>query len=392
MSVMRLTVLFFLVLISYLFIDFPGIKIILYAGFVLIAVNLVYTKITQANFDIARKSDTLVIFTGINDICELTVSNSSILPIHALLINDYSDLNVSSRQSQTFLMHVPAGGKRNFDYTLYGRKRGLYKIGPTRVMFGDLIGLYSFSFEMNTERDVIVLPRIYKIPEMSYRSLQPQGVIRNTVPIFEDPSIITGAREYEHGDDVKKINWKISARHNKIFINTYQHSISSNSVIILNLFDNDYDFREKDFYIDRAVEVCASIANELYQIKQSFGLISNCRHKSSESVLVHQPGKSENHLIDVLTDLALIAPSRTLPLKNVFEHLKGLRWGLSVYIITTRLDNESLLGLIDLKTRGHSITLINVGPEIRKELSLWNIGFQSFYAEGESEMINIFRI
>jgi uncharacterized protein (DUF58 family) len=392
MSVSRGVLLFLFILTDFLFIDFPGAKIMLYAGFILILLNFIYTRIVVANFNITRKSDNLIIFTGIKDTCILSALNASILPVHAILINDYSDLNISSRQSHAFIVSISPHASRDFDYILYGRKRGSYRIGPTRAVFGDLLGLYSFSFEIDTVRDVIVLPRIYKIPQMSYKSLQPQGVIRNRVPIFEDPSIVTGAREYEHGDDIKKINWKISARHDKIFINTYQHSISSNSLIILNLFNNDFSFREREYYVDRAVELCASLANELYMIKQSFGLTSNCLYKGLETVLMRPLGKSEDHLITILTDLALAELSMKLPLKNVFDYLKNLRWGLSLYLITTGLDSESLMELINLKVRGHSITLLNTGPEIKKDMSLWNIGFQSFYAEGETDMINLIRI
>jgi uncharacterized protein (DUF58 family) len=283
-------------------------------------------------------------------------------------------------------------GKRNFEYTLYGRKRGAYDVGPTKVEFRDLIGLCSFGLETDTSRKVIVLPRIYKITGMSYESLQPQGVIRNPVPIFEDPSIITGAREYEHGDDIKKINWKITARHAKIFINTYQHSISSNSFILLNLFEGDFDFRERDVFVDRAVELCASLAGELYSIRQSFGLASNCMHKGLEKILIRSPEKSESHLVSLLTDLALVGVSRGLKFRNILDHLKNLRWGLSIYIITAGLDSETLLGLINLRRRGHSITVFNTGPKINRDLSLRHIGFQSFYAQMETDMINLIRI
>ncbi len=392
MTAGRAVILIILISANFLFIDYPGVKIILYGSIILILLNYIYSRIVRANIVIERKSENSVIFTGINDESLLSAYNRSFLPYHALLIIDYTDLQVSAMQSHTFLTSIKGGGREDFDYTLYGRKRGRYIIGPTKISFRDLIGLFSFSVEIDTTREVIVLPRIYKIPQLIFKSLQPQGIIKNRVPIYEDPSIITGVREYEHGDDVKKINWKISARHNKFYINTYQHSISSNSLVLLNLFEQDFNFREKDYYVGKLIETCASLFNELYEMKQSFGLVVNCSKNGIETVLATPEGKSENHLISLLTDLAVIDSSRTIPLKSVFEKLKNIRWGLSVYLITTKLDQESLGRLMDLQKRGHSINIINAGPEIRHELSLWNIGFQSFYAEGQADLINLYRL
>jgi uncharacterized protein (DUF58 family) len=388
----RALILFLLVSANFILIDYPGAKIILYGSIILVLLNYLYTLTARANIGVERRSLNPVIFAGINDESLVSVINGSILPYHALLVTDYADLQVSARQSHYFLSSFGGGERKDFDYVLYGRKRGKYKIGPTKLVFGDLIGMFSFSRELDTVREIIVLPRIYKIARLSYKSLQPQGVIRNRVPIFEDPSIITGAREYEHGDDTKKINWKISAKHNKFYINTYQHSISSNSLVLLNLFDQDFDFREKDFYVGQLIEICASLLNEFYRLKQTFAVASNCSKNGSDTVLLTPAGKSENHFVSLLTELAVIDSSRSIPLKSVFDSLKNISWGLSIYLITTRLDRLSLGKLMDLRKRGHQVNIINGGAEIRHELSLWDIGFQSFYAEVLSGLINLYRL
>ncbi len=392
MTKARAAFFFILLMVNFLFIDFPGAKIITYGGIILILINFIYTKIIQGNFEVERESENYTIFSGISEISRLFIANKSFLPVHAILVNDYADLDISPQQSHSFIALIPAKKKNTFEYNIYGRKRGRYKIGPTIVKFNDILGMFSFNFEIDTHKEVIVFPRIYKIPYMSYKSLQPQGVIKNKVPIFEDPSLITGLREYVVGDDVKKINWKISAKHGKYLVNTYQHSISSASIIILNLFDEEYNFREKDFYVEQAIELCASLSNELFLIKQEFGLVANCNKDNNDTVLISAIGKSENHFKNLLMDMALIETNKTIRVRDVFDKLKYVRWGLSIFLITTRLDEETLNQLIHFQKRGHTITIINTGPEIRKDLSLWNIGFQSFYAEHEANMINLLRL
>jgi hypothetical protein len=52
----------------------------------------------------------------------------------------------------------------------------------------------------------------------------------------------------------------------------------------------------------------------------------------------------------------------------------------------------SLFRLINYNSTGHSVTIINIGPEIKKELSLWHIGFQSFYSEMAENVISLNKI
>lgn len=392
MSVSRFVFLFFLIIACYLFIDFPAAKMILHGFFSLILLPFFYTKIIRKSLKIERISKDYRSFSGISEDIILLVKNPSFLPIHALQIEDYADLSISPSQGCASLIFVPNNKEVRFDYSVMGRKRGKFKIGPTRIKFNDFLGLFSFRYEENTERELIVFPNIYKVSEISYKSVQPLGVIKNKVPIFEDPSTITGLREYQEGDEIKRINWKISAKHNKFMITTLQHSISSSSLILVNLFDGEFDFRQKDYYTEQAIEICSSLLNELFLMKQSMGVVINCRKGKKDMVLFSPVSRGENHYINLLTDLALIESTSQISFGSVFEEIKTIQWGISLFVITARLDEISLNKLIGLQQAGHTVTIINHGPEIRKDLSLWNIGFQSFYADVSDNVISIIRL
>jgi len=392
MGFSRFFFLFLLIITSYLFIDFPAAKMILHGFSVLILFSFFYTRIIKKGLKVERVSKDYRTFSGINEEILLLVKNNSFLPIHALQIEDYADLSISTSQGCSSLIFVPPDKEERFDYNVMGRKRGRFKIGPTRIKFNDFLGLFSFHYEENTERELIVFPNICRISNISYKSIQPLGAIKNRVPIFEDPSTITGLREYQEGDEIKRINWKISAKHSKFMITTLQHSISSSSLILVNLFDGEFDFRLKDYYTEQAIEICASLLSELFFMKQRMGVGINCRKNRKDMVFLSQIERGENHYINLLTELALIESTPQIPFRGVFEELRTIQWGVSLFIITARLDEVSLDKLIGLQRTGHTVTIINYGPEIRKDLSLWNIGFQSFYADISDNVISIIRL
>lgn len=393
MKLSRVIFLAILLLVNYFLIDFPGAKIVLYGAIVLLIVNKIVFNQIQKSFVVKRYMETQKIFAGLSENTSVAVANNSSLPIHALIMIDRSDLNISIEPNHYFLFSIDNKGSELISYNLFGRKRGKHTVGPTTIKYTDILGLNSFNIEIDTKKDVIVFPNIYQVSNMHFRSMQPYGVIKNKVPIFDDPTIIIGLKEYQFGDEIKKINWKVSAKYDKLYVNTYQPSISAASLIILDLFDDNYNIRNKDYYIEQAIEVAASLVKELFILRQEVSFACNCRIDNIDSIIKSDNNKGEAHFTSILTDLSSIESNRKILLRDLLDpSILNISWGVSVYVIVTHLDDISTYKLIDLYQSGHNITLINVGPEIKKDLSMWNIGFQSFYAEIEGNIINLLRI
>lgn len=377
----------------YLFFDFPGVKITVYLIITVIIWNYLFVRIIKSTFQIQRKSDTFKIFTGFPEKNYLNLVNRSFLPIHSLIITDMGNLDITTVQSMNHLYSARAKKEDVFEYSVIGRRRGKYQIGPTETLFSDLIGLFSFHIAIDTKKEIIVYPNTYEVLNFPYRSLQPSGPIKNTVPIFEAPSIITGMREYSHGDEIKRINWKVSARHGKLYVNNYQPSILTNTVLFLNLYDGDYDFREKVRYQEFAIETAASLFRELFLIRQEFGFVTNCNLDDRDLVFIKKSGKGEYQYSDLLTNLAIIRANSSMPFSEALETAKsGLTWGLNIFVVSPVLDEISIMKLIDMKRKGHIITLIQIHPEIKSDFSLWNVGFRCYFGELKSGIIELLKI
>ncbi len=393
MKRLKLILIVLLLLANFFLLDFPGAKIVLYGLIAVILFNKYYTNHVEKSFAVKRFMDTNRVFAGSSEINSLVVSNHSSLPIHALHLMDYADLNISIEQTHNFLFSMDSNKQELLDYTIFGKKRGQFNVGPTTIKFSDIMGMFSFRTEIDTVKKVVVFPNILSIANMPYKSTQPYGIIKNPMPIFEDPSIVVGLREYQYGDEIKNINWKVSARYDRLFVNTHQPSISSGSLILLNLTEDDYQFRNRDYYIEQSIEVAASLVRSLFVLRQEVGVTVNCRIDKIDSILRSGVNKGEAHFTNILGNLALIEPNKKLPFKEVLDpSTLALSWGTSIYVLTPRLDELSLFRLIDMYQAGHKVIILNTGPEINKELSLWNVGFASYFTELESNIIRLMRI
>lgn len=374
-------------------VDLPGLKIAIYGSVLFLLLNWVYVRYMPRFLQIKRYLETTRIFSTLAEENFLHFFNSSVFPLGYVFVRDAIDIHLAPRQSYLFVVSLRAKERQMLSYTFVGRRRGKFTIGPTRVVISDVVGWFESELEYNTAKSVVVYPTLFRLTGHKYRSMQPFGVIKNPMPIFEDPTLITGLKEYTVGDEIRRINWKVSARQGKFYINTYQPAISSASLVILNLADENYTFHNKDYYVERAIEVAASLLRELFFLRQEVALLVNGRFDGVDTVLSVDLGKGDAHLTRMLSELAVVELSKSIQFRDVLaEHLKGISWGLSLFVISPWLSQECVQHLINAYHMGHSITIIQVGPEISKELSLWTIGFQSYYAEHEATLIQLTRL
>ncbi len=384
--------LFLLLGACFFLIDFPAAKIALYGLVILLVINRIYREAVRKTLEFSRKLETDRLFIGLREETSLEVRHRLPIPIHFLAVSDTADLNIAALRNLYYGFSIQEKSPYTICYALNGRKRGLYKIGPTRVQFDDLIGNKGFALEIDTTSKVVVFPSLHPVVAMHYRSLQPYGMIRNSLPIYEDPTVITGLREYHPGDAMKQVNWKVSARQNKLFVNTYQPSISSDALVVLNLKRGDYTSRNRDYYQEQAIEVTASMIRRFYFDKQKFGLIASLVLNEQEKILRTPFNSSEINFTDLLEKLALTSFPDKVGLEDLINPEKLiLPWGVNLYIITPSMNDLSLAHLIQLRTMGHRIYIINVGQDLNRDLSLWSIGFASYYAAFAGNILNLKR-
>ncbi|MGC8869969.1 MAG: DUF58 domain-containing protein [Brevinematia bacterium] len=367
--ILTLLVILFLILFPF----YPT-AIFISAIALLFVFNKLYTSIVVKNFRIERYLETTKIFHGDNSLAGLKVYNKSIFPI-VLYVYDYTSMELSLKQKETFFVFLLPKSSKTLNYRIVGTKRGDHYLGPTVVEFKDIFMNTFISKEFETTGFVTVFPSILAYSNIEKSILQPYGEIKNKLPIFEDITKIQGIREYQQGDEIRKINWKVSARHNKLYVNYYTPSVSSGSVVILNLYHPDYDMKYPEFYEEFSIELATTIVFDLNKYGQEVGFITSgeIRRKSttqSKSMIENPVGFLEmpissgnSHITDILEILAKIHPQNKTNLKSTFQNISiQVPWGTAIILITPNLDEETAILLTDYIKKGHEVFIFNTHP------------------------------
>jgi uncharacterized protein (DUF58 family) len=184
---------------------------------------------------------------------------------------------LAGRDAYRAVVSLLAGETRTLEYSVHAARRGYYPIGPLSVDLGDVFGFYGRSLRTAMPAFLTVYPRIVSLEQLGLPSKSPFGSLRTTEIIFEDPSRVAGVRDYLRGDSLRKVNWKVSAALGRLQVKTYEPAITLDTMLVLNLDQEEYDLAYADGAMELAITTAASLANHLAGLRQPFGLLCNGR-------------------------------------------------------------------------------------------------------------------
>lgn len=231
-------------------------------------------------------------------------------------------------------------GVFTFAYKIAGAKRGCHSLGEIRVAGGDPLGWYERRLTIRDPGDVLtVYPRITPLDGIPLPGTQPFGKQRDALRAHEDPTRLAGVRDYQPGDGLRRIHWRASARQGTLQVKEFVPTVTAESIILLNLREDDYPLESWWDQCELAVETAASLVVHLAGLETSFGLVANGRDPAaaaaSGAAFYFPPAVGPAQAEAILTLLARItvgpAPDFTEPMGI---HGRNAIWGTCLYLIT----------------------------------------------------------
>lgn len=295
---------------------------------------------------------------------KIQVKNTGWLPLPWVSIQD--GLPVALSTSPLFERVTTLGPKSTLDlaYTLEARKRGYYPVGPLSLLTGDILGLNESLQKNAPEQYLTVYPKIVPLAAVKIPSRSPQGTLRHTQPLFEDPTRVWGKRDYVAGDSLRRVDWKATAATGRMQVKLCEPSIALETLILLNLNDDDYHYRSRIDSTELAIVITASLAAWIAGKRQSFGLLANGKDPLSGGMpRLLPPRKGQGHLMRLLETLARVEMAHARPFLPLLQQQRfNLPWGTTLIVITGEVNDELLRELHQARQAGQDVLLIQAGP------------------------------
>jgi uncharacterized protein (DUF58 family) len=296
---------------------------------------------------------------------EISIHNGGWLPLVWTRIEDALPVGLSTSPAFERVTALGPKGEAKFQYTLEARKRGYYPLGPLFVSTGDILGLSNPLRTQMPAQYLTVYPRIVALKSIQIPSRSPQGKLRHTQPIFEDPTRVFGKREYVAGDSLRRVDWKSTATTGRLQVKLFKPAISLETLIFLNLNAEDYHYRTRIDSTELAVVIAASMASWVAGKRQTVGLHVNGSDplKPGSPPQAIPPRKGQAHLMRILDLLARIETTQESPLASIIQRERfHLSWGTTLIVITGEAGDDLLDELYQARRAGQNALLILAGP------------------------------
>ncbi len=250
---------------------------------------------------------------------------------------------------------LPAGETATLHYRVHGSRRGRYRLGPLRLRLVDPFGLVLRSIAGTDSAPLVVVPRVVPLGPGGPAGGHGGGGsgARRSIAVHGEDDVST--RAYRHGDDLRKVHWRATARTGELMVRLEERPWRAQGTLLL-------DTRARAHLIARGhaadvraaaagtdtpppdslewlIEAAASIGVELIGRGATLRVITDARELTPTG---HHDGLGRGELLD---RLAGITPSR----------LTGL--GPGVDLLTRVAGEGSVIALLGA-----------IGPEDAAEL------------------------
>ena len=162
----------------------------------------------------------------------LRLSNLSRLPTGTLLLEDRLPYALGSRPR---LVLERLGGQRasTVAYTVRAEVRGRYEVGPLVVRLTDPFGLCELTRSFPRVGHLTVIPQVVPLPNVRLAGeYAGSGDSRaRSVAVHGEDDIAT--REYRHGDDLRRVHWRSTARTGELMVRREEQPWESRATIVL---------------------------------------------------------------------------------------------------------------------------------------------------------------
>ncbi len=311
--------------------------------------------------------------------------NKGLFAINAVHIAD-STGNFVTKSGSSFIFSPGMREEIEFSYDAMRLDRGEYRIGPVLLSGREALSFYRWEKRIEAPLRVVIYPSVHRISLVQKKGL-PAGNIAVTNKLYEDLTQFRSVREYVPGDELKRVNWKVSARLGKLYSMEYVPSIYFPVVVLLNLTENDYPLTQRSILIERAIETAASLVFFFVGLKQEVGLITTGKIEDSDELPAVPVKAGYGHAVNILEILSMIKASKEqLAFTDlVFKSGIGIPTGCRIFIVTPPLRDRQRNGVLGIKRKGFDCELFSITSYAVKKDDFLLPGIKMYSVDGQGK-------
>lgn len=177
-------------------------------------------------------------------------------------------------------------------------------------------------------------------------------------------------REYQYGDDVRDIDWNVTARQQRPYVKVFEEEREMTVMLLVDVSASRHFGAVGEMKKEMMTEIAATLAFSTIQNNDKIGVV----FFSDRIEKFIPPKKGKKHVLYIIRELIDFTPDHTgTDLSQVLRYLtNAIKKRCTVFLISDFITPEDFSGAMTIANRKHDVVAIQVYD--KREAELPNVG------------------
>ena len=176
-------------------------------------------------------------------------------------------------------------------------------------------------------------------------------------------------RQYQYGDDVRAIDWNVTARYNEPFVKVFEEERELTMMLLVDISGSESFGTKNQLKRDMVTEIAATLAFSATQNNDKIGLLLF----SDQIELYITPKKGKSHVLRIIRELIEFEPkSKKTDLSHALKYLSSVMKKKAIVFVISDFMTTAYEHTLKIASKRHDVTGIRVFDQ--REESIPNIG------------------
>ena len=172
-------------------------------------------------------------------------------------------------------------------------------------------------------------------------------------------------RQYQFGDDVRAIDWNVTARYNEPFVKVFEEERELTLMLVVDISGSEFYGTQSQFKREILTEIAATLSFSALQNNDKVGLILF----SDQIELFIPPKKGRSHILRIIRELLEFKPqSKATDIKTALEFLSSVMKKKAIVFLLSDFMDDDYEKTLRIVAKKHDLTGIRVFDPTEAEI------------------------
>jgi uncharacterized protein (DUF58 family) len=192
-------------------------------------------------------------------------------------------------------------------------------------------------------------------------------------------------REYAVGDEIRTIDWNVTARFNEPFVKVFEEERQLTVMLIVDLSASGMFGTKNQLKRETITELCAVLAFSAVSNNDQIGLIL-FTDKIEKFI---PPKKGKSHILRIIRELIHFKPVGTgTDISGALKHFRQVVKKKSIAFVLSDFMDDNFENALKIASRKHDVVALKVNDEAEKELPKIGVAKFKDLETGQAKWIN----